>query len=180
MAYIDISEKHVKFKNTYHSMRVPFVIYADFESFSIKINTCEPNPNESCMQKIMKHVPSSFCFYLVSTATDNHFEPITYTAQGDEDIGEIFSKKLIEYARMICDKYEKHLKPMQITDEKRAACDNVTHCNICDQLLIRREICGNDMDYAGFETTGMNPFRDHCHISGKYRCAAQSLRNLQH
>jgi hypothetical protein len=56
---IDISENPVKFKNSYPSMTVPFVIYADFKSFSIKINICEPNPRQSYMQNIMKQDPSS-------------------------------------------------------------------------------------------------------------------------
>jgi hypothetical protein len=114
-------------------MRVPFVIYADFETFNKKIDTCEPNPQQSYTQKIMKQVPSSFCFYLVSTPTGAHaasgsslaraspanssvtsggahaasgekFEPVTYAASNDEDVAEIFVEK------MICNKYEKYPK----------------------------------------------------------------------
>jgi hypothetical protein len=63
------ADKPVKFTNYNRSMRVPFVIYAYFETFNKKIDTCEPTPGHSYTQKIMKQVPSSFCFYLVSTAT---------------------------------------------------------------------------------------------------------------
>jgi hypothetical protein len=73
----------------------------------------------------MKQVPSSFCFYLVSE-TGERFEPVTYTAQGDEDIGEMFNMALIEYTHMIYNKYEKHPKPMQITDELQASFDSYT------------------------------------------------------
>jgi hypothetical protein len=66
MARIDISKDPVKFKNSHRAMRVPFTIYADFETFNVKINSCQPNPDQSYTQKIMKQVPSSFCFYLVS------------------------------------------------------------------------------------------------------------------
>jgi hypothetical protein len=55
-----------------------------------------------------------------------------------------------------------------------------THCYICEQKLIRREDCANDLDYTCFETHGLNPVRDHCHITGKYRGAAHSKCNLQH
>jgi hypothetical protein len=34
-------------------------------------------------------------------ASGERFEPFTYTAQGDEDIGEMFNMALIEYAHMI-------------------------------------------------------------------------------
>ena len=37
----------VKFKNYNHSMRVPFAIYADFESYIKPITTCEPCDNKS-------------------------------------------------------------------------------------------------------------------------------------
>jgi hypothetical protein len=81
-------------------MRVSFVVYVDFESFSIRISTREPDPRQSSTQKIMKQVPSSFCFYLVLKVTGKTFEPIIYIVQGDEDIDQIFNEKLIEYAHM--------------------------------------------------------------------------------
>ena len=54
----------VKFKNYKNSMRVPFVVYADFESFITPIETCEPNPTESYTNKYQHHTPSSFCYYI--------------------------------------------------------------------------------------------------------------------
>ena len=50
----------LKFKNYYRSMRVPFVIYADFESFIKPIDTCQPNPSGSYTDQYQKHIPSSF------------------------------------------------------------------------------------------------------------------------
>jgi hypothetical protein len=47
-----LADKPVKFTNLNRSMRVPFVIYSDFESFNMKIDTCEPNPTQSYTQKI--------------------------------------------------------------------------------------------------------------------------------
>jgi hypothetical protein len=80
---------------------------------------------------------------------------------------------------MIYNKYDKHPKPMQITDEEQAAFDNARHCHICDKLLISREKSENDNDYARFETAGRNPITDHCHISDKYRGATHCVCNLQ-
>ena len=34
----------IEFKNYNRSMRVPFVIYADFEAITEKIDSCSPNP----------------------------------------------------------------------------------------------------------------------------------------
>lgn len=80
-------------------------MYADSEALKVKINTCKSNPEQSYTQKLHKQVPSSFCFYVVSSITSEQFEPVTYTTTGGQDIGQIFSEKLIEYAPMIYDKY---------------------------------------------------------------------------
>jgi hypothetical protein len=176
--YIDIGSSQVQ--EFYRAMRVPFTIYADFETFNVKINSCQPKPDQSYTLKIMKQVHSSFCFYLVSSVTGERFEPKTYSAQGDEDIAAMFNTALIEYTHMIYNKYEKYPKAMQITDEEQAAFDRATHCYICEQRLIRREDCENDLDYTCFKTHGLNPVQDHCHISGMYRGAAHSKCNLQH
>jgi hypothetical protein len=108
-------------------MRVPFVIYADFETFNVKIDTCQPNDNRSYTQKIMKQVPSSFCFYAVSSVTGDKFEPVIYTAQDDDDdIGAMFNKALIEYVHMLYNKYEKYPKVI-ITESEQATHSNVQH-----------------------------------------------------
>jgi hypothetical protein len=107
----------------------------------------------------MKQVPSSFCFYAVSSmtgasggahaASGERFQPVIYTAQSDdEDIGAMFNKALIEYAHMLYNKYEKYPKAMIITDNEQAAFERSTHCHICEQKLIRREDCADDEQYA--------------------------------
>ena len=36
----------LKFKNYNHSMRVPFVVYADFECFTENISSCQPHEHK--------------------------------------------------------------------------------------------------------------------------------------
>ena len=40
----------LEFKNHKHSMRVPIVVYADFESFTKPIDSCQPDPDRSFMK----------------------------------------------------------------------------------------------------------------------------------
>jgi hypothetical protein len=92
---------------------------------------------------------------------------------------------LIEYVQKIYNKYEKHAKPMAKTDEEQAPFeqapfDSATHCYICEQKLIRREDCVNELDFACFEMHGLNPVRDHCHVTGFYLELAPFQCNLQH
>ena len=44
-------------------MRVPFIIYADFESSFGKINTCYNNSEKSPTTKINKHTPSGYSLF---------------------------------------------------------------------------------------------------------------------
>ena len=50
----------ISFKNHNRSMRVPFIIYADFESFTPQLSTCEPNPDKSYTKQYQKHIPADF------------------------------------------------------------------------------------------------------------------------
>jgi hypothetical protein len=175
MAHIDILKDPVKCKNHHRVMTVLFVIYADFETFNVKIDTCQPNASRSYTQKIMKQVSSSFCFYAVSSVTGasgcyEKFKPVIYIAQGDDDdIGEMFNKALIEYAHMLYNKYEKYPKAMIITDNEQAAFERSTHCLICEKELICREDCASDEEYESKKKDGTNPVHDHCHLTDLYR-----------
>ncbi|KAG1651863.1 hypothetical protein GQR58_026696 [Nymphon striatum] len=59
---IELPEKGTKlyFKNHHKSMRVPFVVYADFESFTEQLDTCQQNPDMSYTKQYQKHTPSGF------------------------------------------------------------------------------------------------------------------------
>ena len=54
----------LSFKNYNRSMRVPFTVYADFESFMKPIDTCQPDPHVSYSYIHQKHIPGSFCYYV--------------------------------------------------------------------------------------------------------------------
>ena len=77
-------------------MRVPFVVFADFESFIKPIDTCQPNPKGSYTNKYQKHTPSSFYYYV--KCFDNPVysqEPVAYTAESeDNDVVQIFADLL--------------------------------------------------------------------------------------
>ena len=47
-----------------NSLRVPIVVYADFECLLVKIDSCEKNPNMSYTEKKNKHIP---CGYSITT-----------------------------------------------------------------------------------------------------------------
>ena len=89
-------------------MKVPFIIYADFEAFTTQIHTCRPDPEKSYTMKYQHHKPSSFCFY-VKCFDDSIYmlKIVMYTAtSSSEDIADIFVEKLEEVGKDIYHKFK--------------------------------------------------------------------------
>jgi len=58
-------------------MNVPIVVNADFQCFTDKIDTCQPNPAKRYAKQYQKHEPSGFCYYIVCCG--KKLEHILYT-----------------------------------------------------------------------------------------------------
>jgi hypothetical protein len=155
----------LKFKNYSKSQRVPFVIYADFESFNEKISGPKPNPDQgSFTHKYQKHTPSGFCYYIKSSIPGFDREPVLYSKTSeDEDISAIFVTSLEKEIQELYEQY-KHPKPMiNLTKEQRRDFNSITHCHICKLSF----------------TEDDTKVRDHCHLTGQYRGPAHNKCNLQ-
>ena len=55
--------KILKYNHGGKSMKVPFIIYADLESFSEKMNTYRNNPKKSSTTKIYKHTAYGYSLF---------------------------------------------------------------------------------------------------------------------
>ena len=151
------------FKDYRKKVRVPFVVYADFEAFPESISTCSPNDDESYTKQYQKHRPCGFCYY-IKCVNDEVFPPLLrhYTiGDKDENVGKIFVEKLERDIAEIYHKF-KFKKGMRITQEQEQEFQEETVCHICENLL-------ND-----------DKVRDHCHLTGRYRGAAHSKCNLKY
>ena len=113
----------ISFNHLERGQRVPFAIYADFESLLKPISRCEPNPKISSTTKYQKHEPISFSYYIKcfeDTVCD--LKPRTYTG---EDATEKFIEWLEKDVKDIC--YIK--KRNMIFGEKEAEdFNNATNC----------------------------------------------------
>ena len=88
----DGNPPNIYFKNYNRKMRVPFVVFADFECFTENIHTCYPDVEKSFTYKYQKHRPSSYC-YLIKCFDDNICQPklVIHTAKSvEEDIPQMF------------------------------------------------------------------------------------------
>ena len=86
-------------------MRVPFIVYADFESFTPQLSTLQQNPEKSYTNQYQKHIPNGFCYH-IKCFDDTLYsqQPVTYVKEfNDDDVAQIFidtlertSKKFIK------------------------------------------------------------------------------------
>ena len=86
-------------------------------------------------------------------------DPATYVKQGDEDVSEVFTRKLEDTAKHIYERFKNNV-PMIFDDAAR-------------KLHNAQDTC-----YACGKTFKNDKVRDHCHYTGKYRRALHSKCNL--
>ena len=152
----------LSFKNHHRKMRVPFVVYADFEAITVPILTCSQSDDKSYTKQYQKHTPCGYSYY-IKCFDDEIFPPVLrrYTIEEkDVNVGEIFVKSLEKDIAGIYQKF-KRAKGIRITKEERQGFQRATVCHICENPLNNDKV------------------RDHCHLTGRYRGAAHSQCNLK-
>ena len=167
----------LKFQSHFKKVPIPFVIYADFECFTMPVHSCEPNPKEnqkkkkeSFTQSYQKHEPSGYCLYLKTLdGMDANFKPVVYTKRTEDgDISKRFIKHVTKLTHQIYKKYYTKPKPLNLTPQEEKDFQSATICHICEQDL-----------YKDKETGKILKVRDHCHFTGEYRGAAHNECNLK-
>ena len=146
----------LKFTNHHKQMRMPFIIYADFESLNIPVEGCADNTEKSYTHQIAKQVPCSYC-YIVVHSDGVAKDPVLY--RGEHAVEHFLMSLQAELAEI----NEVFRKPvdMMMTAADDMAFAGATGCHIS----------GGDLDN--------DRVRDHCHITGKYRGAAHNACNLK-
>ncbi|CAH3176400.1 unnamed protein product [Porites evermanni] len=69
-------KKTLQFQNHHRQMLVPFVINADFEAITEKIQGCQPNNTQSCTDKYQKHTGCSYGYKVVCCYDDKYTKPV--------------------------------------------------------------------------------------------------------
>ncbi len=106
-----------KFKNYERLHDVPFVVYADFESFVEPLETEEKDPSQSYTTKYQSHVPSGFC-YVIKCMNETVYptKTVLKTASYEgEDMGKAFVESLTEDLKPV---YEILKSPKTNGDER--------------------------------------------------------------
>ena len=151
----------LKFKNIQNSVECPIKIYADFESF------LKPMDEMRGKTKLyQQHVPSAFCFYVVSRVEGFSMDPVTYVCQGEDDqVEKVFVEKLEEVTKRIYETF-KESKPMIFDEAAKSLHESQHECYACGEKFNEKKVDDRKV-------------RDHCHYTGKYRGALHNKCNLK-
>ncbi|KAK3765304.1 hypothetical protein RRG08_027310 [Elysia crispata] len=149
-------EEKLTFQNHHKQLPAPYVIYADFEALTTKVEGPEFDPTKSNTQKTQHHEACSYC-YVVVRCDGKTEAPAEYRGP---NAAEHFLRALQVEERRI-QKVLAKPQAMRMTNADWESHRTASRCHVCDGLLKGDSV------------------KDHCHITGKYRGAAHSACNLK-
>ena len=147
----------VEYSNGQHQFKVPFIMYADFESILEPIQGASNDPNHSSARRVNIHKPSGWCVH--SKFTYGNVDKPTTQYRGPDCVEKFCEHIISENKRLHRSFPEVPMIPL--TKEQLKEHRNATKCHIC---------------FKQFGSKGK--VRDHCHYSGLYRGAAHFACNL--
>ncbi|KAL9960469.1 hypothetical protein ACROYT_G033932 [Oculina patagonica] len=128
-------ENYLHFQNYNKQMKVPYVIYADFEALVKKISGCERSPEnnqKSYTEKTEQHEACGFS-YTVVRSDGKSKRPFVYRG---ENAVEVFLNCLQVEEKIIKNDLSKP-KPLIMNSEDWRKFNNATDCHICEKSLIK-------------------------------------------
>ena len=156
----------LSFRNWHKQQPAPYIIYADFEALTTKIEGPEPNPTQSNTHKTQLHQACGYG-YIIVRCDGESTPPVVYRGP---HAAERFLVALQEEETKI-NKLFQNPKPMTMTPEDKFKHNSATHCHVCE-----RHLAVWDQENKQYKKDSV---RDHCHITGKYRGAAHKACNLK-
>ena len=150
----------ISFRNHNRAIKVPFVVYADFEAFTKEIQPIPQNDRVSFTQKYQHHQPSGFCYKIVG---QNIKRCNLFRAKKNEDVSRKFVEMLEEDIKNIHKQFNFSKKMVDLTTKEQTEFKKAKICWICQKRF-------NEKD---------KKVRDHDHFTGKFRGAAHNQCNLQ-
>ena len=155
----------IYFQNHQKMLPAPFVIYADFEAITEKIDSCQNSDEKSYTRTYQSHKACGYGYKLVCRY-DNRYSKPEENYRGDDCIEKFIIKILSEVEdcqRIVREQFQ---KPLVMTVRNERDFQNATKCHICARKF-------NE------DKPSKQKVRDHCHITGEYRGAAHRDCNLK-
>ena len=152
----------VEFKDGQNQFKVPFIMYADFESILEPIEFPNPNPNQRYTNEVSRHTPSGWCVYSKFTYRDVD-NPLRLCR--GKDCIETFCNYIKGEAHRLYHMFPK-LPMTPLTKKQWKKYKKATKCHICYKPFTLRDPKVRS--------------RDHCHYTGLYRGPTHLLCNLRY
>jgi len=111
----------VKFDDFSKQMRVPFVIYCDFEAFVRKVDTCLPDPSTSNTTTTVNYNACGYGYQVVSSDQRYTKPPVIYRGP---DAARHLLEKLFEEEQYIRENLDR-IEPLNITEEDEKKFNNL-------------------------------------------------------
>ena len=131
------------FKNYQRIQPVPFVIIADFEALTKKIDTCHQNNDKSYTDPYQEHQPCGFGYKVICDQDPSYSKPFQYYRGGpssSEDVIKNFIKNINKEAELCKETVKKHFnKQLIMTPENELDFINSTICHICEKEYSDRD-----------------------------------------
>lgn len=112
----------IGFKSHTRQMRAPFTIYADFECFTEKMDTCQPYSSRAYTKAYQLHRPSGFCYRVKYVHSDYRDSIVDF----GEDAAKLLVKCMEKEVRESGKIYGKKLT-MWMTDTNKESFTASTH-----------------------------------------------------
>ena len=112
------------------SVKIPFIIYGDFESILEEISTCGNGPKKSSTNKISKHTASGFSLFTYCSFDETKNNLDYYRGK---DRMKVFCKILKEHTERII--YWKKKVMIPLTDVKNKSYENQKLCHVCKKIV---------------------------------------------
>ena len=150
----------VEFCDGQHQFKVPFIMYADFESLLEPIQEPSKNPSGNWTTVTNNHIPSGWC--VCSEFTYGKVQNPLTLYRGKDCIKK-FCSHIIGEARRLYRAFPEHrMKPL--TSNQNEKYKKSKRCHICSRPFTLKE----------------PKVRDHCHYTGNCGGAAHRNCNLQY
>ena len=146
-------------------MKVPYVVYADFECVLEKIDGCEPAPDASFTVKTKRHVPCGFS-YIAVRSDGKLFGPFNHRGR---DAVYVFLMWFQNHEREMREDMA-NKRPLVTTPEDWKKHRKATDCHICNKSLIKHSF--------------LDSIAVHDHSTGKYcgqshrRCCFAAMKSF--
>ena len=156
----------LKFNNFHKQQPVPFVIYADFEAITEKVQGCQPDPsklnNKSYTEAYQRHKDCGYGYKVICCYDDKYTKPLQIY-RGENAVHNFMESMLkeVKYCKKVMKTFFN--KPLKMTKDDETNFKKATSCHICDKQYTEKDV----------------RVRDHCHITGEYRGSAHQDCNLK-